>query len=97
MSESTLEVGSYVQNVKAPDWGIGKILELGNEGKRRVLFEYAGLKNMQPSNLNPVDPPENHPLLRSISAAASAPRRTWRRCLPPATTRRSANGRRGRW
>ncbi len=69
MSESNLEVGSYVQNVKAPDWGIGKILELGNEGKRRVLFEYAGLKNMQPLNLSPFDPPENHPLLRSISAA----------------------------
>lgn len=69
MSESTLQVGSYVQNEKAPDWGIGKILEMGNEGKRRVLFEYSGLKIMQPLNLSPVDAPSNHPLLRSISAA----------------------------
>lgn len=69
MSQSTLLVGSYVQNLKAPDWGIGKILELGNEGKRRVLFEYSGLKTMQPLNLCAVSTPANHPLLRSISAA----------------------------
>lgn len=69
MSDNTLLVGSYVTNEKAPDWGVGKIVELRDGGNWRVLFEYSGVKIMPSASLASFSPPHNHPLLKNVTPA----------------------------
>lgn len=42
-------VGDIVRNTKVPDWGPGRVLEVGSDGTVRVFFLDAGEKKSSPS------------------------------------------------
>ncbi len=68
MEQSDFPVGSYVNNAKLPDWGIGKVLAVCEGGKRRVFFEFGGERLMTGLTLSPAPEPERHPLLSRMDA-----------------------------
>ncbi len=68
MSEAPFPVGSYVTNSKVPDWGTGKVLALGDQGKRQVLFEFGGVRLMPMDVLLAASAPQRHPLFSRVDA-----------------------------
>lgn len=66
MGSSDMGVGSFVTNSNAPNWGVGKVIDIKEKGRRQVFFEYVGVKVVDQNFLSPTAPPENHPVLKSI-------------------------------
>lgn len=66
MGSDAMDVGSFVINPQVPDWGVGKVIEIKEKGRRQVFFEYVGVKVVEPAFLSPTATPENHPVLKSI-------------------------------
>lgn len=68
MNDTPFPVGSYATNSRAAQWGVGKVLALGEQGKRQMLFEFAGVRLMPTDVLLDAPAPEGHPLFSRIDA-----------------------------
>lgn len=68
MDQADFPVGSYVRHVNMPGWGMGKVLGIGESGKRRVFFEYAGERLMTGAFLTPEATPQRHALFARMDA-----------------------------
>lgn len=65
-----MDVGCFIVNEKAPEWGIGKVLEKLGSDKLRVFFEFVGEKTLLGSAaaLKQVDPVPEHPVLGRLGS-----------------------------
>jgi hypothetical protein len=65
MIDQRFKAGNFVVS-RVPAWGIGKVLEILEEDKVRVFFEYEGEKLMLPDFLDSTLAPVLHPVLEKI-------------------------------
>lgn len=61
MGSSDMGVGSFVTNPNAPNWGVGKVIDIKEKGRRQVFFEYVGVKVVDQNFLSPTAPPREPP------------------------------------
>jgi len=79
--------GEYVRHGSQPDWGIGRVLSLGENGKLTVFFLRGGKRILSGSTLQ-LEPAENpHHRVLELAGTARDPNRRATRFDPSESVR----------